>query len=197
MDWLCAHCSYGCETLQGVEFHQKSCGHRKIIECKVCGTMLNKGDAFEHIQRCVIAQSTNINKKEAEAREQKEKETECPIPHVKDYSCCFCPPEKIEENIRDIQKKVMKETERKAPLHPGKIYHDIIISKDDSSSPTFSLHHEAYILRVDKDELFDFIKGKKDLDHVLAYKLAYNIGETDIRFWIDLQERYDEYMRGN
>ena len=80
----------------------------------------------------------------------------------------------------------------KKPLHPGKILRDILLCQYYSPSK-FSLDKEADDFDLTPNFLERFLDGKEDIDHVLAFKIAYQIEGTDVRFWMDLQERYDSY----
>ncbi len=94
----------------------------------------------------------------------------------------------------------------KPPLHPGKIAHDLLWEQGhrhtvyhtcpDNMDNYFETLNFG-IIPINKDILSKLIDGKFDIEHVLAYKLANLIDNTDVRFWMDLQERYDDYMRNN
>jgi hypothetical protein len=60
-----------------------------------------------------------------------------------------------------------------------------------------NINQSAAALDISNAELKDLANGFKDIDHVSAYKLSKAIKGTDVRFWMDLQERYDEYEGRN
>jgi hypothetical protein len=97
-----------------------------------------------------------------------------------------------------------KDDNCKKPLHPGKVSNDLLRLDDDNTLIDGSLVFSNILIDLDLCESRDgerfikrFFDGLEDVDHILAYKLAKAIEGTDVRFWMDLQERYDEYMRKN
>jgi plasmid maintenance system antidote protein VapI len=182
MYWVCRHCEYKCEKLSDFEKHGESCWRKdkEFIE----NIIENKRQEFFYAISHMPASDAWIFFKERAFIPNRYEQVFYTI--MRDY--------KQKENLKTEETSSIKLI---APLHPGKIYYDIILSKSWTIPLSFNLHDEAYELRINEDELSDFINGKKGLDHVLAYKLACNIEGTDVRFWMDLQEKYDEYMRNN
>ncbi len=107
--------------------------------------------------------------------------------------------EKTEEETENISDdiKQMKDTK---PPHPGKVAHELLaeICRDYYGA---SLHRNVKViskhLQFEEHLLDDFFNGGASVGYVLAYKLSKLIKETDIRFWMDLQEKYDEHMEKN
>lgn len=77
----------------------------------------------------------------------------------------------------------------KEPLHPGKIASDLIDL----------VPHKPVIndLHIYEEEWREFAEGRRDINHILAYRLAQCVGGTDMAFWIKLQEDYDRYKERN
>jgi len=102
--------------------------------------------------------------------------------------------ENIEENIKHIKGSIDKD---KKPNHPGNIARSLleqIYNRDADLSSFKIIGNIATDLRVDRSFINRFLNGFENVDYVFAYKLARLICGTDIRFWMDLQEKYDEYM---
>lgn len=102
--------------------------------------------------------------------------------------------ENIEENIKHIKGSIDKD---KKPNHPGNIARSLLEQIYNRDADLFSfkiIGNIATDLRVDRSFINRFLNGFENVDYVFAYKLARLICGTDIRFWMDLQEKYDEYM---
>lgn len=112
------------------------------------------------------------------------------------WTNCDCQ-ENIEEDIKHVKDSVYKD---KKPNHPGNIARSFLEQIYNRDEDLFSfkiignIARELYVDRYFIDRLFN---GLENVDYVLAYKLARLIRGTDIRFWIGLQEKYDEYMENN
>lgn len=109
--------------------------------------------------------------------------------------------ENIEENIKHIKGSTDKD---KKPNHPGKVSNDLLRLDDDNTLIDGSLVFSNILIDLDLCGSRDgerfikrFFDGLEDVDHILAYKLAKAIEGTDVRFWMDLQEKYDEYMENH
>lgn len=100
------------------------------------------------------------------------------------------------ENILDDIKHMK---DNKHP-HPGKVANDLLVIKgyrgalsEDMASPTLC----GDILSMNSASLEEFFCGYVDICHATAYKLAKVIEGTDVRFWMELQEKYDAYIQKN
>lgn len=93
-----------------------------------------------------------------------------------------------------------KDDNCKKQLHPGKVANDLLVikgyrgaSSKDMASPTLC----GDILSMNSAFLEEFFCGYVDICHDTAYKLAKVIEGTDVRFWMELQEKYDAYIQKN
>lgn len=119
--------------------------------------------------------------------------------------------EEFNKNHREFLDKVFgdsKPKELKAPLHPGKIANELLIAagygtfrRGIAEVPGFDKVVELGLvsekLNMTGGFLLNFLNGLEDIDYNLAFKISYIIKGTDVKFWIKLQENYDEYMRAN
>ena len=109
-----------------------------------------------------------------------------------------------QKNMIEEELEPFEDYECKKPLHPGKVSNDLLRLDDDNTLIDGSLVFSNILIDLDLCGSRDgerfikrFFDGLEDVDHILAYKLAKAIEGTDVRLWMDLQERYDEYMRKN
>lgn len=110
----------------------------------------------------------------------------------------------IKDIIDAIDSRPVEDYECKKPLHPGKVSNDLLRLDDDNTLIDGSLVFSNILIDLDLCGSRDgerfikrFFDGLEDVDHILAYKLAKAIEGTDVRFWMDLQEKYDEHMEKN
>lgn len=71
----------------------------------------------------------------------------------------------------------------KYPLHPGKIASDLL-----DLAPYKTIVNDLHIYEA---EWREFVEGRSDIDHILAYRLSQCIECTDMAFWLKLQQDYD------
>ena len=191
MGFLCRHCGNTFERLELMEMHSERCWKANKAEqecnCTLCFCYRTK----KHIDLCDM-QSIIDDVKFGE-----------PV------SDCLDRLYRDDEKLK--QKKMIEEGlelfedyECKKPLHPGKVSNDLLRLDDDNTLIDGSLVFSNILIDLDLCGSRDgerfikrFFDGLEDVDHILAYKLAKAIEGTDVRFWMDLQERYDEYMRKN
>jgi hypothetical protein len=99
------------------------------------------------------------------------------------------------------------QNKEKEPWRPHYIVKSLLIASglytfapsglnDGDLMKIINIEQAAAALGISNAELKDLANGFKDIDHVSAYRLSKAIKDTDVRFWMDLQERYDEYERG-
>ncbi len=98
--------------------------------------------------------------------------------------------------ITDEMLGISKPKERKIPLHPGKIAYDLLFAKAQINRDYFSAGNIAIDLDIECKFIERLFECQEDVNHILAYKLAKVIDNTDVAFWLCAQECYDEYMRG-
>lgn len=139
---------------------------------------------------CEICLSINAQGKNNNCSKQKNSYKEIT------WTNCYCQ-ENIEEDIKHVKDSVYKD---KKPNHPGNIARSLLEQIYNRDADLFSfkiIGNIATDLRVDRSFINRFLNGFENVDYALAYKLARLICGTDIRFWMDLQEKYDEHMEKN
>lgn len=124
-------------------------------------------------------------------------------PHSLGYGCYFCTLKlanemegprmalKIGAGIGEMNKK-----ETKKPLHPGEVAKQLLLISRGypqfcSGEMVFNMDHFCEESNIDLFFATRFFEEKESVDYALAYKIAKVIEGTDIRFWMDLQEKYD------
>jgi hypothetical protein len=123
--------------------------------------------------------------------------------------CKYCFDENIKDNETTAEEpeNILDDTkhmkDNRHP-HPGKVANDLLRLDDDNTLIDGSLVFSNILIDLDLCGSRDgerfikrFFDGLEDVDHILAYKLAKAIEGTDVRFWMDLQEKYDEHMEKN
>ena len=188
MGFLCRHCGNTFERLEHMGMHRESCWKANKVEkecnCTLCFCYRTK----KHIDLCdmqAIIDDVKMGNPVSECLERLYRDEV-----NQDFYKCYGPTEK-DDNC-------------KKPLHPGKVSNDLLRLDDDNTLIDGSLVFSNILIDLDLCGSRDgerfikrFFDGLEDVDHILAYKLAKAIEGTDVRFWMDLQERYDEYMRKN
>lgn len=119
--------------------------------------------------------------------------------------CKYCFDENIKDNETTAEEpeNILDDTkhmkDNRHP-HPGKVANDLLVIKgyrgasaEDMASPTLC----GDILSMNSAFLEEFFCGYVDICHATAYKLAKVIEGTDVRFWMELQEKYDAYIQKN
>lgn len=184
MGFLCRHCGNTFERLELMEMHSERCWKANKVEkecnCTLCFCYRTK----KHIDLCdmqSIIDDVKFGEPVSDCLDRLYRDEV-----NQDFYKCYGPTEK-DDNC-------------KKPLHPGKVANDLLVikgyrgaSSEDMASPTLC----GDILSMNSAFLEEFFCGYVDICHATAYKLAKAIEGTDVRFWMDLQERYDEYMRKN
>lgn len=96
------------------------------------------------------------------------------------------------ERFNKLMDKILKDDdgkkESKKPLHPGNLALNLL--REANYNPVYAF--DVYGV-VASDKLLKKVVNLEDIDETMAYNLANEIKGTDIRFWMDLQERYDSY----
>lgn len=104
--------------------------------------------------------------------------------------------------ITDLMLGKTKEKESKKPLHPTEVATQLLLlncctlccfENDNLFANVLDTRKASELLNIPESYLKEFIKQNHDMDWMMAFKLAKAIEGTDIRFWMDLQERYDSY----
>lgn len=113
------------------------------------------------------------------------------------------------ELVEEIKKRQvasqMKET--KKPVHPGDVVKDLLLVNGCTAAcfkdgykdgklytSVLNIKKACELLELgDEDGIKQLLKGNYDIDYMMAGKLAKVIKGTDILFWMDLQEKYDEW----
>jgi len=101
----------------------------------------------------------------------------------------------MKDNL-DSNGDIIKKKEPKKPLHPGKVAEGLLIEEEFGSYENpgeLHIKNAASELRIDPVFLKRLVDGLEPIGYTMAYRLAKVIKGTDVRFWMDLQERYDSF----
>lgn len=75
------------------------------------------------------------------------------------------------------------------PTHPGEVLLEEFVRPIGISAEEI-----AKVIRASLSEIARLIDGRKPLDAEEAVRLSEYLG-TSTRFWVSLQQRYDQYIR--
>lgn len=191
MGFLCRHCGNTFERLELMEMHSERClkanKAEKECNCTLCFCYRTK----KHIDLCdmqAIIDDVKMGNPVSECLER----------------LCRDDAKLKQKNMIEEEMEPFEDYECKKPLHPGKVSNDLLRLDDDNTLIDGSLVFSNILIDLDLCGSRDgerfikrFFDGLEDVDHILAYKLAKAIEGTDVRFWMDLQEKYDEYMENH
>lgn len=185
MGFFCRHCGNTFERLEHMEMHSESCWKAnkvgKECGCTLCFCYRTK----KHIDLCdmeVIIDDVKMGNPISECLER----------------LCMDDAKLKQKNMIEEELKLAERREEE-PWRPHYVAKSLLMASGCESPlhRIFDIHMAAHRLGISAAEAKDITSGFKDIDHAMAYKLAKVIEGTDVRFWMDLQERYDEYMRKN
>lgn len=178
------------------------CEYKEIMRCEYCEKDVKKREQVELINDILDAREARKPKEvitktilscsefdSLKKRIRKEIAEEC-RPYISDeiYVGQSYPVGKTPGHKEDVKK------EAKKPLHPGKVANDILVIKGYQGIPyKVCLVKCGHLLAMNGVFLCELFEGRVGICHTVAYKLAKVIEGTDVRFWMDLQERYDSY----
>lgn len=89
-----------------------------------------------------------------------------------------------------------KTKEPKEPIHPGWVAYDLLIASGHDCSYGLDFIKASECLGLTVELLNMIVCGDTSIHPMIAYKLAKVISGTDVRFWMDLQEKYDACNEG-
>ena len=195
MGLLCRHCGNTFESLERMEMHSERCWKANKAHT-FCNCLMMRGVECNCFEKCSELNKRLLKEKEIKEAERLKQEQFDKMKEECGCTLCFC--------YITNKHKLFEDYECKKPLHPGKVSNDLLRLDDDNTLIDGSLVFSNILIDLDLCESRDgerfikrFFDGLEDVDHILAYKLAKAIEGTDVRFWMELQEKYDAYIQKN
>jgi len=194
MGFFCRHCGNTFERIEHMEMRSENCWKEDNRATKECGcTLCFCYRTKKHIDLCdmeVIIEDVKMGNPVSECLER----------------LCRDDAKLNQKNMIEAELKLSEYCEEEA-WRPHYVAKSLLIAcglyslwptdADGDFIKVISISQASVALDISDADLKDLVNGFKDIDHAMAYKLAKVIEGTDVRFWMDLQERYDEYMRKN